>query len=657
MVRFRKPALMLVIFMLAVNVGFVLAAWDKNPVARVDVAMEGYFNANETGIGNLLRNLDGQKVHSNFLENTNSCASCHMTHVAPGTKLLLQRSVYNTCTTCHFNETMGTYNVLTGNGPNGANAGGRFFDGEYLTDSERPGASYHLATGLLQHWQAPGSGILDAASLPAESSWLKPFSCGSCHAPHGSYSERHLHYNPNRIADRFIKRPLVYNATDEVYLLGASERHLVPWLYYDRDDNPDLAVYIYKGSTDITSQFSINYATGEIRRVSGTDVPDSVTFSQAFVFGMNTDGTHKSGVVEFCTSCHLQFADQSGNMLHGDWSNSARPEGSKVVPFNHKIGMDVPQGEMSANLFGALALERDGTENRLTCLTCHFAHGTDLVRMQRRSQDGGLEPLQVSDPGVLPAYTANLRYLNPDNGDGYGGRFEACRLCHGGEFLYEPQVTATLPVNGSTVAAATVTTIDVEFDIALVNDVVATAHFSVEDNTLAVVAGTLALSGDRKLVFTPDVSLTAGMEYTVKLGNITSAAGGTLDTSQFKFFTFLEVAVDGQGNLQVQPQGTDVPSTNTIEALLTAGVEPTSVSEATFVVSYLLSDVKTQINGTYSVVGGKTILFTPTEPLPLGQVITVEVFPPAGLAPGILAESGAVLKEKYQWSFTVSDTM
>jgi predicted CXXCH cytochrome family protein len=654
--RYYKPVLLMLLIGFMVNVGLVLAAWNQNPEPRIDLTIEGYFNANDTGKGDYLRTLSGQNVHNNFFTNTNSCASCHMTHMAPGQTLLFQRSVYNTCTTCHFNETMGTFNVLNGLQPGGApTAGGRFFDGDFLAEAERPGASYHLATGLLQHWQAPGSGITDAGTLPADSPWLKPFACGSCHAPHGSYSGRHIQYNPNGTALRYTNRPLDYSVTEAVYTLQTQDSHLVPWLYYDREDNPEVAVYIYKGSVDITNQFEINYATGKIKRKSGSDIPDSVTFSHAFVFGMNADGTHKRDVVAFCVSCHTEFTDGTGFVRHQGWTNSARSAGSEIVPFNHKIGINVPQGTMSDTLFSALALERDGTENRLTCLTCHYAHGTDLGRMQRRSLDGNLEPLQVDDTATLPAYTATLRYLNPENGDTYGGRFEACYVCHNGKFLYKPQVTATRPVAGSTVAASSITTIEIDFDIPLAVDRVSNVVYSVKDNLDTTVSGTLALSGDRTLVFTPSASVDAGMQYTVMLGNVMSEAGGTLTEYTFSFHTYLEVAEDAQGNLLVSPTGTGVAPDSTVEAVMTAGVNAGSVDAATFVVSYMLDSVKTQLSGSYSVVNGNTVRFTPDQPLPAGQTITVELYKPDGVAPGIEAVSGAPLGENVQWTFTVQN--
>jgi predicted CXXCH cytochrome family protein len=184
---FRKPALALLLAFVMVNLGIVLAAglpWEgKNPVARLDLAAEGVFNANRTGHAGVdgfdgyLRNVGGQSVHQSFLLNTNSCASCHLTHTAPGEKLLFQRSVYNTCTACHFDGTMNTYDILREAGL----AGGRFYDGDepFAFDvSGRSGVSFHLATGLKTTGEAPG------ADPSLEGWWERPFTCGSCPPRH-----------------------------------------------------------------------------------------------------------------------------------------------------------------------------------------------------------------------------------------------------------------------------------------------------------------------------------------------------------------------------------------------------------------------------------------------------------------------------------------
>lgn len=569
-----KGAALILFVVLVINVGIVLGAgmpWhSKNPAERVNLEEVGVFNANLTGhrsaeIDGYLRNVEGQGVHSRFLLNSNSCASCHLTHQGLNRGLTFQTSVYNTCTTCHFDETMNTANVLTGEIPGGVNTvGGRFFDGDFIVD-ERIGVSFHLSTGLVRHWEAPGSGIDDSATLAADSPWRNLFTCGSCHTPHGSYGGRHIHYNPNGQAQRYYKRPLVYNSDSDVYLLQEGERHLVPWLYADQDEFPQVIVIVYKGSTDVTEQFSINYAAGEIRRVNGTDIPDTVTFSRAHVLAVNADDTHQSGVTELCLSCHTEFV-LDGVVRHQPWTNTKRPEGYEVVTFNHSIDLNVPLDGIPVSIHSELALEWSGGESRLTCLTCHFAHGTDLEIMKRRDGLGYLENLAVAGVAELPPYTANLRYINPNNDDGYEGRFEACYLCHNNMFLYEPKVTATIPERGSSLPVeefSEITSITVEFNIPLSYDAVDTAWITVINGTGVQINGVPELVGDRTLVLPLTQSLQADTEYTVTMENVKAWVGGTLFQDFFTFSTEPEEELDNGELTDGFEENGDTTSTDT----------------------------------------------------------------------------------------------
>lgn len=119
------------------------------------------------------------RTHGEYQNNTNSCASCHQTHTGASKSLLFKDGVYNTCTACH-DGTLGFYNVFEH-----SNAG--TFGG-----TEAGNMSIHLADGSVQAKAAPGGNL--SANTGA---WINEFNCASCHSPHGSYSDRLLHYNPN----------------------------------------------------------------------------------------------------------------------------------------------------------------------------------------------------------------------------------------------------------------------------------------------------------------------------------------------------------------------------------------------------------------------------------------------------------------------------
>lgn len=147
------------------------------------------------------RNVYGQLVHTDFQLNTNSCASCHMTHTAQSRGLLFRNGVYNTCTACH-DGTLGFLNVFappTEDQP----WGGSITAGTFGVEKSR-NASVHLANGVMEIAAAPGGNRAKVAvdEDNGAGSWGSEFNCGSCHAPHGSYSIRLLHYNPNNISLR-----------------------------------------------------------------------------------------------------------------------------------------------------------------------------------------------------------------------------------------------------------------------------------------------------------------------------------------------------------------------------------------------------------------------------------------------------------------------
>jgi predicted CXXCH cytochrome family protein len=147
------------------------------------------------------RNVAGQLVHSDFQLNTNSCASCHMTHTAQSRQLLFRNGVYTTCTACH-DGTLGFLNVFAA--PTTANPyGGSITAGTFGANMSR-NASVHLANGLMKLSAAPGGNRANAVTDEdnGAGTWNADFTCGSCHGPHGSYSIRLLHSNPNNISLR-----------------------------------------------------------------------------------------------------------------------------------------------------------------------------------------------------------------------------------------------------------------------------------------------------------------------------------------------------------------------------------------------------------------------------------------------------------------------
>lgn len=424
----RKPALAVMIFCLFVNVGIVLAAWEKNPAPRINLADENILNANRSGQSGVdgydgyLRNVLGQNVHSSFMLNSNSCASCHLTHLGQGNQLLFQASLYNTCTTCHFDSSMNTYNILSG-----GESGGRFYDGEFNM-SGRTGVSVHLATGLKKISDAPG------ADTSVAGWWDQSFSCGSCHAPHGTYSERHLHVNPNGQAKRYYNIPLSLVDSATARYRPATHDDKAPWLYYQSGSTLASAhgVVIKNNSGQVvTDQFFLHLQQGYVE-IAGSPGPGpyTITFSQALfvdievvpaVTGQGEETIYRSGTTEFCTACHTGYlGTQNGKTV------------TNHLSFSHVINEDIYQDYIGPGLInpdGRLKLEksRNLQEERLVCLTCHFAHGTDAALMVDRN----FEPMYTGGTAV-PENTHLLRFGQQD------GVWESCTICHDAGGFSEP---------------------------------------------------------------------------------------------------------------------------------------------------------------------------------------------------------------------------
>lgn len=152
------------------------------------------------------RNVYKQLVHTDFQLNTNSCASCHMTHTAQSRKLLFRNGIYSTCAACH-DGTLGFLNVFAIPGANNE-FGGSQTAGTFAANRMR-NASVHLASDSVKLAAAPGgnrANVADAGGFTtgddATSPWSANFNCASCHGPHGSYSIRLLHYSPAGISMR-----------------------------------------------------------------------------------------------------------------------------------------------------------------------------------------------------------------------------------------------------------------------------------------------------------------------------------------------------------------------------------------------------------------------------------------------------------------------
>ncbi|MDF2947955.1 MAG: doubled protein [Bacillales bacterium] len=181
-------------------------------------------------INTTVENKSNSKVHGSFKNNTNSCGGCHFVHDGTGSSLLIQKTVGETCMACH-DGTLGFYDVLAGkiftkgtiftindrkmmvdhdNNPstpfvqsslakevsNGLKVGSTsgLFTAQRYGEKINSNSIHNVFGGEIKLKAAPGG------NNSGDDNWEDVFDCASCHEPHGSYSDRLLHKNPNGMA-------------------------------------------------------------------------------------------------------------------------------------------------------------------------------------------------------------------------------------------------------------------------------------------------------------------------------------------------------------------------------------------------------------------------------------------------------------------------
>ncbi|MBS4024583.1 MAG: cytochrome c3 family protein [Clostridia bacterium] len=448
-------------------------AMAEGPFFGADREGSGLDNANMTGIVQPGDNLPtirkaetAQWVHGDFKKNTNACASCHQTHTAAGQNLLFRNGTYSTCVGCH-DGTLGRLNVFdvpTGGGLDDEVGGGSF---EFGDGTGNP--SMHLPNGLLQIAAAPGGNrtadlAKDGRKIPyetAKSYWGADFDCASCHAPHGSYSDRLLHYNP---AGRQIERAKVYTLQidpgnpNRLQVMDGTTVVTGPWLFYSRHGFGRVYSHLYStASATETAQrndafhgrFNYNWSKGIIELKSGQTMPTDIAAlrfhgvpalvvyaNRAELAGNVTVGgttaadmgrrlvdirgvdasidrwsgrnvsagnNGRGGITSFCAACHTDYyvdGDAGTTTELGVVTTGTGHQGGRYdqTAYRHKIhkGLsNIPQG-VGDNI--------TGTTYNLTCLSCHFAHGTTQTIMLE-ADDTIARFADVNPSSALKRYT------------------------------------------------------------------------------------------------------------------------------------------------------------------------------------------------------------------------------------------------------------
>jgi predicted CXXCH cytochrome family protein len=317
----------------------LIGTWQSTPLGKDN----GIENANQSGLGVEGQNVNtgvlksnamvdnhgdkgAQRTHGEYQNNTNSCASCHQTHTAASKSLLFKDGVYSTCTACH-DGTLGFYNVF-GNGDKASSAGtfGGTHDGNM---------SAHMADGAVKIKAAPGG------NPNGTGTWDKEFNCASCHSPHGSYSDRLLHYNPNNMAASIPAEGGIkaggYKAADKIAVLpfasketgttrfigvkGTKAEHGLTAAKYDFIPAGDVVVMIYEKAPGKTSYSKTDTPWMYGYPTRGTTGNNHYYYSRFFTKDpttagfLNTNGTYPTANAADVID-HYDYLDESAHLKY-----------------------------------------------------------------------------------------------------------------------------------------------------------------------------------------------------------------------------------------------------------------------------------------------------------------------------------------------------
>ncbi len=344
-------------------------------------------------------------VHSGFSTNSSLCASCHTMHEAAGAKLLTDSNLANSCIDCH-DGTGSYYDVDTG---------------RLLED----GAGVNTPLGGIFGIVTP-SGVTSlhnadlqaAADLTAfgghADAGISTFTCASCHDPHGNKSgtnARLLLLGPNKVPHTAAVAELFQTATPTEWELAATAPAALKewadeatWAGYKpvvwHWDDSAAAWYPLGGGSPLSVTYTVQYSPGLIifsadpTADPGWEAGDKLAidfypkseFVATYTNNRALDQTATgqeipsyTEVSDFCAGCHVDFGLSTSAMAQsGAYAQAYRHAVDvSAVKTGVSDGGTVPDGGWT-NLgleTGDGALPQDASGN-MTCLTCHWAHGT-----------------------------------------------------------------------------------------------------------------------------------------------------------------------------------------------------------------------------------------------------------------------------------------
>jgi predicted CXXCH cytochrome family protein len=439
-------------------------------VVIADADGSGLVNSNETGLNTTNKSRTGQNVHGFYQNNTNSCASCHQTHTANDNNLLLKDGTYSTCSACHDGTTGAFNNFKQKTATNASNS----ISGTFDVSADVDHGSMHQADGTLQISAAPGGNNTPdtAQGSIGAATWGQDFDCASCHAPHGggSTDENNLNLDPmgwggipyattnnDTKNGKLFKNATIYTLstlpTDKTpYILvkatvgdvltslnvadvSKTNDHTAGYLYgragavktdkvlqtYRWDGQkyvPDFSLWL-RSTGHVSAPFE--NANTFFNDATGKDITSTlnVVWRDGFIYGAGVDNV---STAQFSLGIDVETSGDNAAALY-DVTNSsyvfdAGVEMTKYCGACHTDYMIDPTTRdfaVAPSLKNPDITRQVGLTDALTCVRCHFAHGTKESIMKTQNDQlatAGLETLSSANPEHSSALR---RYINLDS--------------------------------------------------------------------------------------------------------------------------------------------------------------------------------------------------------------------------------------------------
>lgn len=323
------------------------------------------------------------------LTNVSNCAECHRAHDAAATKLVVDATVYDLCTTCHGPTGETAENIVDGwysrsITQTGPLKGGGFSNATMnvswvVTAPVQAGTnSQHDVVGFGSYTDGTvwGFGAINATADPGMANFA--LNCSTCHDPHGGSGVGTIVKNGVTIRQptyRILRSDL--GSKLGVVLTPVTVPDTSKHQYYISSTVSDTVPYRYYGQ---------KYTTG-----------DETTA---------TDNNLASTISDWCALCHTRVHADLGD----DPANTS--SGDAIYDFRHPT--DGSNVSFNFNPSGAPVNKPSG--GAPSCFTCHVSHGSTASFVDRNG-NAIVEPY----PGGTGQLDSTLLRMN-----GRG----VCEACH-----------------------------------------------------------------------------------------------------------------------------------------------------------------------------------------------------------------------------------